>query len=185
MSLSRVSRVFVALIACVVLLQCTREPAPSSCDPAHPCAADAYCAYTPMLCGKGKTAGTCKPRPSTCAETAAPACGCDGKVHDSPCAARAAGVDLAVNGGCGATLPGFIPCGPTYCDARDSYCEIVLSDVAELPTDHTCRPLPPTCHPTGGHAPPCDCFPTGTRCASFCGPVETGGLAGLHLTCRL
>jgi hypothetical protein len=191
----------VALVAVAGAAHCSRpvsgspsaEPPDASrgtpdhapCDRAHPCSGDAYCTYAPQLCGKGKSPGACRPRPASCRDSASSVCGCDGRTYPGECAAHAAGVDLSVNGGCGATVPGFVPCGASYCDARTSYCEIVLSDVAELPTDSTCKPLPPSCRPVDGAAAGCDCFPAETRCRSFCGPVQTGGVPGLHLTCRL
>jgi hypothetical protein len=112
-------------------------------------------------------------------------CGCDGSVYGSACDAFARGIDLDANGRCRETIPDWIACGPRFCDARTSYCEIVLSDVFELPTDYTCKPLPPACVPEGGVAHGCDCFPVGTRCLSFCGDIESGGVRGFHLTCRL
>ena len=63
---------------------------------------------------------------------------CDGEVHDDACAAQAAGVDLAVMGGCKTVLSDWAPCGPRFCDVRTSYCEIYLSDVFEIPT---CFPI--------------------------------------------
>jgi hypothetical protein len=84
------------------------------------------------------------------------------------------------------TITGWAPCGGHYCDVRTSYCEIFLSDVVDPPTDYFCRPLPPACTPKEGVAPGCDCFPRGTRCASFCGPLATspGAPSGFHLTCQ-
>jgi len=162
-------------------------------SPGLACGVGEYCSFTPNLCGKGKRPGTCRPRPVDCHEAYAPVCGCDGKIAASECEAHAAGIDLDVTGGCRTGVPGWIACGPRLCDARQSYCEIVLSDVFELPTDYTCRPLPATCVPDGDVARPCDCFPAGTRCGSFCGHLPTGGPAGgpaggiegFHLTCRL
>jgi hypothetical protein len=174
-----------ALVACR-----SSSPAPSAADGGESkidagCGEGRYWTYQPHLCGKGKRPGVCRERPARCDDVYQPACGCDGRVYPNECQAAAAGVDLSVNGGCAARVPGFIPCGAHFCDARTSYCEIVLSDVFELPTDRTCKPLPEACLPDGGAARGCECFPAGTRCQSFCGHVETGGLAGFHLTCRL
>ncbi len=81
-------------------------------------------------------------------------------------------------------MPNFAACGASFCDARTSYCEIYLSDVPELPTDHFCRPLPNACKPVNGVAKQCDCFPASTPCLSFCGPLPTGGIDAFHLTCQ-
>jgi hypothetical protein len=105
-------------------------------------------------------------------------------VYDTECAAHAAGVDLDVNGACRERVADWMPCGPRFCDAKTSYCELVLSDVAELPTDHTCKPLPTACLDAAA-ARSCACFPPGTRCGTFCGAFDTGGVPGFHLTCRL
>jgi hypothetical protein len=76
-------------------------------------------------------------------------------------------------------------CGASYCDARESYCEIYLSDVPEPPTDYACRPLPKACKPNDDATPSCDCFPPDTPCLSFCGPLPTGGgVTAFHLTCQ-
>jgi hypothetical protein len=182
---------FVALtVAACARARAAPEPpreseAGNTCTAARACAEGSYCAFSPGLCGKGKRAGMCKERPRACTDERAPVCGCDGHVYESACDASAHGVDLAANGGCGAKVAGWVACGPRYCDARVSYCEIVLSDVFELPTDYTCKPLPQACAPAGGAAASCDCFPEGTRCRSFCGHVATGGAEGFHLTCRL
>jgi hypothetical protein len=110
-------------------------------------------------------------------------CGCDGHVYVNECSAQAAGVDLATLGGCNAVLPDWAACGRRYCDVRTSYCEIYLSDVLEPPTDYFCRRLPAGCTPDGAPRT-CECFPDGTQCRSFCGPLPTGGLEGFHLTCQ-
>jgi hypothetical protein len=105
-------------------------------------------------------------------------------VYDNACAAHLAGEDIAVMGGCKEQIPNFAACGVHYCDARTSYCEIYLSDVFELPTDHFCQPLPEACRPGPGKSPNCDCFPPNTACKSFCGPLPAGELSAFHLTCQ-
>ena len=154
-----------------------------ACSTSASCAAGEYCAFEPQLCGKAKRPGTCRSIPVGC-KAYAPVCGCDGNVYPHECAAHAARVDLDVAGGCRADVPDFVHCGPRFCNARESYCEIYLSDVGDPPTDHACKPLPPACVPDAGVARGCECFPAGTPCLSFCGPMPTGGLQGLHLTCQ-
>jgi hypothetical protein len=150
------------------------------------CASGAHCVFSPGLCGRGPTPGVCRARPASCDGARALVCGCDGNVYESDCAAHAAGVDLAVMGGCPTAIPDWAPCGPRFCDVRTTYCEIYLSDVFEIPTTYTCRPLPASCRPSvdGGAAPSCSCFPPSTPCLSFCGPLPTAGLTGFHLTCQ-
>jgi hypothetical protein len=81
--------------------------------------------------------------------------------------------------------PDRLRCGPDKtCDARTTYCEAVLSDVEELPSDFTCRPLPVACAAKNkSEAFSCACLPQGTRCRHFCVVVDTGGAKGLRLTC--
>jgi hypothetical protein len=77
--------------------------------------------------------------------------------------------------------PDAFPCGPTACDARTHYCELINTDVKELPSDWTCVPLPSACTP-GAHGE-CGCFPETTKCRSFCRRVDTAGARGFLLTC--
>jgi hypothetical protein len=163
------------------------SPAPRSCGrgASEACPATEYCDDPYGLCARrDDLPGACRPRPTTCAKIDDPVCGCDTKIYKNACEAHVAGVDESLNGGCAERLPGRIPCGPRYCDARTTYCEIVLSDVAELPSDFTCKPLPAGCVALvrAGNSS-CSCLPTGTRCSSFCVVVDAGDTRGLRLTC--
>jgi len=165
------------------------------------CAADEYCAFRPRLCGfssrpyrkepgfeQGLLPGTCQKRPAICNDLYSPVCGCDRRVYPNECYAHRAGADLNVNDGCFEQSPrDWISCGERFCNARTQYCEIVLSDVFNPPTDYTCKPLPAACVPDGGTARACDCFPKDTKCLGWCGYIVSGehGLSGFHLTCRL
>jgi hypothetical protein len=177
----------------------TAPDAGRPCLETSACAADEYCAFKPRLCGASSKAarpgyevglrpGICSPRPASCNDSYGPVCGCDKRVYASECVAELAGVDLNVNDGCFENSPrDWISCGERFCSARTQYCEMVLSDVFELPTDYACKPLPPACVPDAGAARSCDCFPKGTRCLDWCGTIVSGehGLPGFHLTCRL
>jgi len=185
MSSGRQWRATLCVLLPLALIVCQKKVGPARpCADNGACAANEFCEFSPGLCGKGQSPGTCRIKPESCTDEYQPACACDGKVYDNECAARAAGKDLAVMGGCTAQIPNYAACGAHYCDARQSYCEIYLSDVFELPTDHFCRPLPSACRPEGGVAKPCSCFPESTPCLSFCGPLLTGGVDAFHLTCQ-
>ena len=175
-----------ALFAIAVVSVSGCHPRERACREGSACAAGEYCAFTPALCGKGKKPGVCRKAASSCLPVEAPVCGCDRQIYDNECEAQRAGVDLDVQGGCRQPPPhNFIHCGAHFCDARQSYCEIVLSDVFELPTDYTCKPLPAACVSVDGVARECDCFAKGTRCLSYCGHLDSGGgTPGFHLTCR-
>jgi hypothetical protein len=158
-------------------------PGRADCRDRAECAQDEYCEFARGLWGKGALGGTCRPKPKVCPSRYEPVCACDGMAYDNECSARSAGVDLAVSGGCKKPVADWAPCGSHFCDARTSYCEIYLSDVAELPTSHRCRPLPTSCLVDSG-ARTCACFPSDTRCLKFCGPLGTVGQTTFHLTCQ-
>lgn len=182
----RAAASFALALVIVAATGCHPHAAHRACRDRSACAANEYCAFKPALCGKGKKPGICRKAETNCAADEALVCGCDRQSYGNECAAHRAGVDLDVQGSCRAPPPrGFIPCGAHYCDASRDYCEIVLSDVFELPTDYTCKALPAACAPVAGIARECDCFAKGTRCLSYCGHLDSGGgTPGFHLTCR-
>jgi len=76
-------------------------------------------------------------------------------------------------------------CGETPCDARTSYCEMLKTDYAPLPSTYTCRPLPDACRaadPRPADAVDCGCFPRTTRC-DFCSRLERNGVFYFQRTC--
>jgi hypothetical protein len=89
--------------------------------------------------------------------------------------------------------PWSLECGPTLvCDTRATYCEVIKTDVPELPSDHACKPLPATCRASatggasaagpGAAALSCDCFPAGTRCG-YCVRLDRGEGFGFRRMC--
>ena len=75
----------------------------AGCSPAHPCADPSYfCHYADERCGDGQP-GTCILREDPASGVCAPVevCGCDGHLHESSCAANAAGIDVALPSHCG------------------------------------------------------------------------------------
>jgi hypothetical protein len=180
-------RATLALFGAILLTACSRtslQPMAAGCRNSSECGRGSFCRFEPGLCGRLGALGRCSEKPSACADRDEPVCACDGSVRASACAAFAAGLDLDVTGSCEIGLLDHIPCGATYCDARRSYCEIYLSDVRALPSEHRCRPLPADCLPRAGSTPSCACFPPDTPCLSFCGPLPGGGVQGFHLTCQ-
>ncbi|WP_035058429.1 hypothetical protein [Andreprevotia chitinilytica] len=76
-----------------------------------------------------------------------------------------------------------VACGDGYCDGRAMYCETIKTDVAAIPSEHMCRPLPNACvQQIQKGVLSCGCFPAGTRC-DFCGQRQTGNASGFYRTC--
>ncbi len=79
--------------------------------------------------------------------------------------------------------PALFGCGAVTCDARQSYCETINTDVPALPSTYACKPLPPTCLPSLSEASGgCGCFPPGTRCG-FCTTRPQGSVQAFYRTC--
>lgn len=73
------------------------------------CGPDEWCDYPdPSFCGGDDSGGVCTPRPTVCPDVIAPACGCDGTIHDNACLANMAGFDTWSDAtSCGAPPPGM------------------------------------------------------------------------------
>jgi hypothetical protein len=70
-------------------------PKDQACPPGHFCAA-----VEVGKCPSFLQYGICVPRPDSCAEIAAPVCGCEGRTYDNACLAAAAGAAIASKAAC-------------------------------------------------------------------------------------
>jgi hypothetical protein len=103
------------------------------------------------------------------------ACGCDGKLYDSECAANQAGVGLSM----GCALPaGSFACGPFFCDVATEYCVVRMQPDETSPTGHECRSFPAAC----GMSPDCACIQNDVS-GCFFKPACTGGASGITYSC--
>ena len=100
----------------------------------------------------------------------APACGCDGLVHDNACGANGAGVDLNDNGTCPPPSADLFPCGHAFCTLATQYCEVVHSTVGGDDA-FTCKSLPPECAAQVA----CGCL-ANVSCGMFCAGDAASGL---------
>ena len=86
------------------------------CVPA-PCNSNDDCgsSFFGMYCAKDGChgEGTCAPKPGACIAVWDPVCGCDGETYGNPCAAAAAGVNVASDGECGGCSV-IIDCAPGF-----------------------------------------------------------------------
>ncbi len=81
-----------------------------------------------------------------------------------------------------ASGPRTFACGGHTCDARESYCEMIKTDYAPLPSTYACKPLPAACATADPAVSSCECFPEGTRC-DFCSKLERDGVSHFQRTC--
>lgn len=133
------------------------------------CGEGEFCAWELHTCGADPSdVGACMPRPDACDAVFQPVCGCDLMVHGNLCEAQAAGVDVAIDGGCEAP-EGYFPCGPIFCDIAGSYCAHELSDVGGIPDSFQCAPLPDNCQQGD-----CSCLAE-VPCGLSCEVIEGGG----------
>jgi hypothetical protein len=72
----------------------------TSCSPAERCGEREFCDYEPNSCGLANDRGTCRVRPSVCADIFSPVCACDGRTYGNGCEAAAVGQDVMASGYC-------------------------------------------------------------------------------------
>jgi hypothetical protein len=76
------------------------------------CAATEYCDYAlDAICGAADQTGTCKAKPTVCADLYSPVCGCDDATYANACEANAKGISVGKTGACGAPTGGGKTCG--------------------------------------------------------------------------
>lgn len=151
--------------------------APDVCAPTLPCGASAVCVAKDAACGTGPSWGRCEAKPSSCAPDSQ-ACGCDGKVYASVCAAASAGVDRSATVGC-ASPAGKFACGPLFCTTATEVCRKVTDFAKAIaPTTWSCVAPPSGCT-TGCSCDLCPACPSGKKCGEGC--ATQGG--GRVLTC--
>ncbi len=133
---------------------------PAVCAPLLPCGPGQYCKTPDFSCGTGSVAGSCAPIPSGCAP-GAQACGCDGQLYTSTCAAASVGVDLSNSGSC--TIPGgTFACGPLFCRNGSEVCEHIQDFTkGAAPNSFACLTAP--CNRNA-----CPTCPAGRACTSSC-----------------
>ncbi len=149
---------------------------PDVCSPKLPCGPGALCVTKDAACGTGAGWGSCVAKPASCAPDV-PACGCDGKVYASTCAAASAGVDRSATVGCAAPA-GTFACGPLFC-ATSQICRKVTDFAKTIaPTTWACVAPPGGCT-TGCGCNLCPACPSGKKCGEGC--TTQGG--GRVLTC--
>lgn len=132
-----------------------------STDP--PCPEGQLCFDGTWACGAGPQA-RCLPAytEADCAALSThEVCGCDGTLHESICAAHAAGVNAALLATCGAAASGTFACGYTSCQRNTEYCDFFGGDQDYI-GQYECKPVPVgTC---GGGTVSCSCFTPGEQC---------------------
>jgi hypothetical protein len=125
------------------------------------CPAGTYC--DDKACEMTGRLAECLPLPTDCEPGDRQVCGCDGQLHDSPCAAiQASGQSWCWDGeACGFDItsqivcelpPGTFPCGNFFCDVTTEFCDrwVCLAGTQVS----RCAPLPDGC----GDPPDCACI---------------------------
>jgi Mg-chelatase subunit ChlD len=150
---------------------------PGVCTRTLPCPLGQVCAFADYACGATSVLGRCVPPPAAC-DPGAPACGCDGAVYPSRCAATSSGHDVSL-GGCSPPA-GTFACGPLFCRAADQICKKTTNlTMSVAPNEFACVDATPAC-PSGCGCHACEPCPAGMACKESC---SIGGAGERYLTC--
>lgn len=138
---------------------------PVGCTASSDCAGGEYCDFADDSCGASGMSGACAPIVEGCDGEQRPVCACGDVLHDSICAASAAGLDVSFVGECPLADPLAFRCGYSFCISDMEYC---LAQAGAMPSAE-CIALPPVCVPTD-----CSCITSccgcdnATCCSEFC-----------------
>lgn len=166
---------FLALAACGQHeIHDIRDASPEGCE--LTCSATTeFCNFVYGNCLGRLPDFICEPRPTSCPSTLDPVCGCDGKIHDSPCEANAAGTDLDQTGNC-PLMANHFSCGYKQCRLSDEICMYTPPGFGS--PLFACAPISAACRAS----PSCGCLlanPEGL-CVNMCrGTASTG----IHTEC--
>ncbi len=139
-----------------------------------PCKSNAACAST-EFCAKaacGAEMGTCEPRPTTCPNTRAPVCGCDGVTYWNDCLRkdfRAAGAKSGICQGAGTRGCSLL----NPCPSNRHECGHVTSSCLTPSLGGKCWGLPDTC-PTQDKTYK-ECLNIFDSCKTECEALKAGG----------
>jgi cysteine-rich repeat protein len=153
-----------------------------------PCPEGQYCELPAGMCAAADLGGVCREIPQACPRDYRPVCGCDGTTYPNDCARRAAQVQFAHAGTCGAPCTDHCDCYaqrftrecPALCITCGSYWSCEEGTCVEH-----CGPVPPErnqCAPPKPERTPCGPLLSCDAAREICVESYAGG-PGVHYRC--